>query len=142
MCYPVLAAYVRDVPRRNGRVVEGGSLENCCAERYRGFESYFLRHMFCLVLAMGAGFPAHLGHIRACRASRMLCETLVLSGDRDHAIFDQQHGAVTDGPEVRGGRECVACPDIRFAVERVAGSLPARAHGGVADDLAYVRQRV
>ena len=24
-------------------MVEGGSLENCCAERYRGFESYFLR---------------------------------------------------------------------------------------------------
>lgn len=28
---------------RNGRVVEGGSLENCCAARYRGFKSYFLR---------------------------------------------------------------------------------------------------
>ena len=24
-------------------MVEGGSLENCCAARYRGFESYFLR---------------------------------------------------------------------------------------------------
>ena len=29
--------------RRNGRAVEGGSLENCYAERHRGFESYFLR---------------------------------------------------------------------------------------------------
>ena len=26
-------------------MVEGGSLENCCAVRYRGFESYFLRHL-------------------------------------------------------------------------------------------------
>ena len=31
--------------RRRGRVVEGGSLENCCAARYRGFESYFLRQV-------------------------------------------------------------------------------------------------
>ena len=31
---------------RNGRVVEGGSLENCCAARYRGFKSYFLRQNF------------------------------------------------------------------------------------------------
>lgn len=30
---------------RNGRVVEGGSLENCYAERHRGFESYRLRHI-------------------------------------------------------------------------------------------------
>ena len=30
---------------RNGRVVEGGSLENCCAARYRGFKSYFLRQI-------------------------------------------------------------------------------------------------
>lgn len=30
---------------RNGRVVEGGSLENCCAARYRGFKSYFLRQV-------------------------------------------------------------------------------------------------
>lgn len=30
--------------RRSGRVVEGGSLENCCAARYRGFKSYLLRH--------------------------------------------------------------------------------------------------
>ena len=28
-------------------MVEGGSLENCCAARYRGFESYFLRHFYC-----------------------------------------------------------------------------------------------
>lgn len=31
--------------RRRGRVVEGGSLENCYAERHRGFESYRLRHI-------------------------------------------------------------------------------------------------
>lgn len=32
-------------------MVEGGSLENCCAERYRGFESYFLRQLaLCFVL--------------------------------------------------------------------------------------------
>ena len=30
---------------RNGRVVEGGSLENCCAARYRGFKTYFLRQI-------------------------------------------------------------------------------------------------
>ena len=29
--------------RRNGRVVDGGSLENCCTATYRGFESLFLR---------------------------------------------------------------------------------------------------
>ena len=28
---------------RSGRVVEGGGLENRCAERHRGFESYLLR---------------------------------------------------------------------------------------------------
>jgi hypothetical protein len=29
--------------RRNGRAVECGGLENRCTERYRGFESLFLR---------------------------------------------------------------------------------------------------
>lgn len=29
-------------------MVEGGSLENCCAERYRGFKSYFLRHLILI----------------------------------------------------------------------------------------------
>ena len=34
----------KSLKRRSGRVVEGGSLENCCAARYRGFKSYLLRH--------------------------------------------------------------------------------------------------
>ena len=33
----------RPIIRRNGRVVDGGSLENCCTATYRGFESLFLR---------------------------------------------------------------------------------------------------
>ena len=45
-------------------MVEGGSLENCCAERYRGFESYFLRHL--LSLACHAGPFRVLGGIIAC----------------------------------------------------------------------------
>ena len=31
------------LPRRIGRVVDCGSLENYCTERYRGFESLILR---------------------------------------------------------------------------------------------------
>jgi hypothetical protein len=31
------------LPRRIGRVVDCGSLENCCTARYRGFESLILR---------------------------------------------------------------------------------------------------
>ena len=31
--------------RRDGRVVEGGGLENRCPERDRGFESYSLRQI-------------------------------------------------------------------------------------------------
>lgn len=30
---------------RDGRVVEGGGLENRCPDRDRGFESYSLRHL-------------------------------------------------------------------------------------------------
>ena len=36
---PIRAAIIRRV----GRAVDCGSLENCCTERYRRFESYFLR---------------------------------------------------------------------------------------------------
>lgn len=45
-------------------MVEGGSLENCCAERYRGFKSYFLRQIIfvghrlilaCDLLYLGLG---------------------------------------------------------------------------------------
>jgi aspartate carbamoyltransferase regulatory subunit len=32
------------LPRRIGRVVDCGSLENCCTARYRGFESLILRY--------------------------------------------------------------------------------------------------
>ena len=34
---------IREQYWRNGRVVDGGSLENCCTAMYRGFESLFLR---------------------------------------------------------------------------------------------------
>ena len=33
--------------RRDGRVVEGATLEMWCTARYRGFESLSLRHFFC-----------------------------------------------------------------------------------------------
>gem|GEM_PF-7066889 len=51
-------------PRRVGRVVDCGSLENCCTERYLGFESltlrtnkglYSLREMRLCLSALGFG---------------------------------------------------------------------------------------
>ena len=41
--------------RRDGRVVEGGGLENRCPERDRGFESYSLRQVI-LPCRMGGIF--------------------------------------------------------------------------------------
>ena len=39
----VLRLLLRDAIRRDGRVVDYSSLENCRTERYRGFESLSLR---------------------------------------------------------------------------------------------------
>ena len=39
----VLRLPLRDAIRRDGRVVDYSSLENCRTERYRGFESLSLR---------------------------------------------------------------------------------------------------
>lgn len=36
------------------------SLENCCAARYRGFESYFLRHILPDQVACYANITCHL----------------------------------------------------------------------------------
>ena len=38
---------LRDTVRRDGRVVDYSSLENCRTERYRGFESLSLRKLGC-----------------------------------------------------------------------------------------------
>lgn len=38
---------LRDTVRRDGRVVDYSSLENCRTERYRGFESLSLRNKGC-----------------------------------------------------------------------------------------------
>ncbi len=46
--------------RRDGRVVEGGGLENRCPERDRGFESYSLRQEILTFLNFqlaGSGWP-------------------------------------------------------------------------------------
>ena len=39
---------LRDAVRRDGRVVDYSSLENCRTERYRGFESLSLRKLGCI----------------------------------------------------------------------------------------------
>ena len=46
MLYYVKTHYLR----RDGRVVEGATLEMWCTARYRGFESLSLRHFFCSVI--------------------------------------------------------------------------------------------
>ena len=43
----VLRLPLRDAIRRDGRVVDYSSLENCRTERYRGFESLSLRKKGC-----------------------------------------------------------------------------------------------
>ena len=43
----VLRLPLRDAIRRDGRVVDYSSLENCRTERYRGFESLSLRKQGC-----------------------------------------------------------------------------------------------
>ena len=57
--------------RRRGRVVEGGSLENCCAARYRGFESYRLRQKLNGSLRGAFSSPPCL-----------ICETILPSRER------------------------------------------------------------
>ena len=43
-CMDFIPAFpLRDTVRRDGRVVDYSSLENCRTERYRGFESLSLR---------------------------------------------------------------------------------------------------
>ena len=46
-CMDFIPPPLRDTVRRDGRVVDYSSLENCRTERYRGFESLSLRELGC-----------------------------------------------------------------------------------------------